>query len=561
MKTIKLQQGLPEWANHRASHWNASDAPAMLGISPYKTRAALIREVATGVAPEIDDATQLRFNDGHRYEALARPLAEQILAEDLYPVTGVSDDEPRLSASFDGLTLAEDTAFEHKSLNDDLRAAMVDGCTGAELPEHYRVQMEQQCMVSGAEQVLFMASKWDGDSLVEERHCWYRPDPALRARILAGWAQFDADVAAYAPEVAAAPAAVGRAPDALPALSVQVTGMVTASNLAEYKAYAMSVLGSINRDLKTDDDFANAEQTVKWCKGVEDRLDATKQQVLGQTADIEAVFRTMDEVSAETRRIRLELDKLVTREKEARRLEIVQAGAAEVREHYDTINATLGEHRIQPAQSLQLDIAAAIKGKKSLASMKDAVDAAAANAKIAGSLQAERVRANVAILAEHPDHASLFADRVQLCATKQPEDLRNLVAARIADYQQREVERLERERERIRQEEADTMTSAAAPAPVAAVASTPAPAAEAPAPALSAVPAADPGRRIRLGDINASIAPLTITADGLGTLGFRPVCNERAAKLYAESDLPAICQKLIGVLQQAPARSAQKAAA
>src|SRR5690606_38640236 len=124
------------------------------------------------------------------------------------------------------------------------------------------------------------------------------------------------DVAAYVPEPAVAPVAPGRAPDALPSLRVEVTGMVTASNLAEFKASAMQVLGSINRDLQTDDDFANAEETVKWCKAVEDRLAATKDAVLAQTADIETVFRTMDEVSAETRRIRLELDKLVKAEKE-----------------------------------------------------------------------------------------------------------------------------------------------------------------------------------------------------------------------------------------------------
>ena len=35
------------------------------------------------------------------------------------------------------------------------------------------------------------------------------------------------------------------------------------------------------------------------------------------------------------------------------------------------------------------------------------------------------------MLAEFDEHAHLFADRVQLCATKQPDDLRNLAVARI----------------------------------------------------------------------------------------------------------------------------------
>ena len=37
--------------------------------------------------------------------------------------------------------------------------------------------------------------------------------------------------------------------------------------------------------------------------------------------------------------------------------------------------------------------------------------------------------------------ANLFADAVQLCATKQPDDLRNLIAARIAEHDRQEAER------------------------------------------------------------------------------------------------------------------------
>ena len=95
----------------------------------------------------------------------------------------------RYSASFDGLTLLEDTAFEHKSMNDDLRALLLrieDGepITGADLREDYRVQMEQQCLVSGATRVLFMATTWEAETLVEQFWCWYTPDLELRARAL-----------------------------------------------------------------------------------------------------------------------------------------------------------------------------------------------------------------------------------------------------------------------------------------------------------------------------------------------------------------------------------------
>ncbi|MBB5862635.1 hypothetical protein [Xanthomonas sp. 3058] len=596
MKMVNLIQGTAEWHAHRATHLNASEAPVMLGEFPSVTRSELLKVRATGVESEISWFLQQIFDDGHRFEALARPLAESIVGEDLYPCVGV---EGKLSASFDGLTLLGDVLFEHKMLNATLRACMTEGCTGTELPVYHQIQMEQQLAVSGGERVLFMASEWDADgNLVEERHCWYVPNLEVRQRILAGWEQFERDVCSYEDKPAIAPA-VGRAPQHLPALHIAVTGMVTASNLADFKASAMAVLSGINRELQTDDDFANAEQTVKWCKGVEDRLEATKQQILGQTADIDAVFRTMDDVAAEARRVRLELDKLVKVEKDNRRTQIVANGVQSVRDHYASINAGLDAHALAVPPSLQADIGAVIKGKKSISSMQDAVGTAAANAKIAASQQAERVRANVRVLEmEMGTFAGLFHDRVQLCATKSPEDLRNLITARITEQQRVDEQRLEAQRENIRQEEAAKLAReqqereaaqrradaqaeaariAAAPAPAPAPADsatparvlTPAPVAAAPAalsPALAqavkslAAPAPAQVVRIKLGDINAKIAPLTITADGLAQLGFLPVTIERASKLYDAAELPAMFTAMQQVFARAATSSYQQAA-
>ncbi|GGA00174.1 hypothetical protein [Dyella caseinilytica] len=544
MKILNLVQGSPEWHAHRTQYFNASEASIMLGDYPNVKRTDLITIRATGIASEVSWFLQKIFDDGHRFEALARPLAEEIIGEDLYPCVGV---EGRLSASFDGLTLMEDAAFEHKTLNQELRDTMFDGCTGADLPIFYQEQMEQQCMVSGASRVLFMASEWEGDRLIEKRQCWYTPNPELRARIIAGWEQFARDVADYQP-IAIAPAPVGRAPDQLPALRIEVTGMVTASNLAEFKSHAMDVLGAINRNLKTDEDFASAEQTVKWAKDVEDRLEAAKQHALSQTSSIDTLFRTIDDIAAETRRIRLDLDRQVTAEKQNRRTEIVSGGVNAVRVHYAEINATLGQHALVMPPNVQTDIGAAIKGKKTLASIHDAVNVAVSGAKISASQQAERIRVNMAVLDEHSDHASLFADRVTLCAAKSPEDLRNLVTARIDEHRRREDAKREAEE-----------LAAAKPLRVAVDMSTVATTsteqvgeqlfvAHRPSGA-QAVPVAQ--QRIKLGDINLSIAPLSITAEGLFHLGFQPVATERASKLYNVADMPAIYRAMLKVIESA----------
>lgn len=446
MKTHDFLQNSPEWHAHRAVCHNASDAPAMMGVSPYKTRAELLRERRSGFAAEVDARTQQRFDDGHRYEALARPLAERIIGEDLYAVTG---SEGRLSASFDGLTMGEDIAYEHKSINDDLRSVMVGNFTGVDLPPLYRVQMEQQLMVSGATRVLFMASKWNTDgTLVEERHCWYESDPALRSAILAGWAQFERDLAEYVPhEIVDTPK--GKRRETLPALRIEISGAVSASNLDQFKQTALAAIRSVNRELKTDAHFADAAEDVKWCEEVESRLAAAKEYALSQTASIDALFKAVDDISAEARTVRLELDKLVTKRKAELRESIVMGARTAFDEHVAALKAeTTGLWNYVPAALP--DFNAAAKNKRTIATLQDAVDTALANAKIAADAIAKDIRGKLAWLTETAaDYGFLFADKGSL-VTKPLEDFKLTVTTRIDAHKaaeaKKEADRIEADR-------------------------------------------------------------------------------------------------------------------
>jgi len=53
LETVELVQGSKEWHAHRSTHFNASDAPAMMGCSAYKTRTQLLHETHTGMAPDM----------------------------------------------------------------------------------------------------------------------------------------------------------------------------------------------------------------------------------------------------------------------------------------------------------------------------------------------------------------------------------------------------------------------------------------------------------------------------------------------------------------------------
>lgn len=447
MITHDLVQGSPDWLAYRAQHFNASDAPAMMGCSAYKTRTQLLHELHTGMTPEVDAATQRRFDDGHRFEALARPVAEAIIGMELYPVTG---SEGKLSASFDGLDMAETVAFEHKTLNDELRVALQSEDNANLLPLQYRVQMEQQLMVSGADKVLFMASKWQGDELVEERHCWYACDPELRGEILQGWTQFAIDLEAYVP-AEVIQAAVAAPVIALPAVFIQVEGSIALiDNLDVFGKALTAYIERINKEPETDQDFADLEATVKALKKAEDALDAAENGALAQTESIDSMRRTVGLYRETARTNRLLVEKLVKVEKENRRTKIISDAVAELHTHISALQTRLGKPYLPTIQS---NFPGVVKGLKSIDSTQDKVDTELARCKIEANSIADKIQINLGTLRElAKDHAFLFTDTAQI-VLKAPDDLTALVKTRISDFKESEEKRLEAEREKIRAEE------------------------------------------------------------------------------------------------------------
>lgn len=550
MKTHEVVQGTREWHLHRAMFRNASDAPAMMGCSPYKTRTQLLQECATGIVAEVDAATQRRFDDGHRFEALARPLAEEIIGQELYPVVGSSG---RLSASFDGLTMLEDIAFEHKSLNDELRSIMVDGFIDDDLPLQYRVQMQQQCMVAGCNRVLFMASKWNGTELVEMQHCWYYSDPTLAAAIEAGWDQFERDLAEFKPAEAAVEV-VGSAIESLPALVVTVEGRVTASNLIAFRESADRFIAKIKTDLQTDQDFADAEQTVKFCKDGEDRLALVKQQALAQTASIEELFRTIDHISEQMRQKRLALDKLVKNRKETIRAEIVAEAQAALDAHIVALNTRLGAGWMQRTPG---GFGEAIKGKKTVSSVRDAVSTALAHAKIAASALADRLEVNRKLLVgDGHDWFFLFAD-FATAGTRDPELFAAVAAQRIAQH--KEAEQRRRDAELAAQRAEANAEAAAAVGVVASPGQYPPPAAAAHAdtylPASTAAAPLKPAAEVPTVSLSIIAKRLGFALPGAfieQNLSLLAAGRQGAAVLWRESDWPAIKQALCKYVASLP---------
>lgn len=530
MQVVNLIQGTPEWHAHRAQHWNASDAPAAMGCSPYTTRTELLSRLHTGISPEVNQATQRIFDNGHRFEALARPLAEALIGEELYPVTGVED---RYSASFDGLTMMEDVAFEHKTLNDSLRDVMHADIKGFELPLHYQVQMEHQAMVSGCERILFMASKWAGDELVEERHCWYYPNAELRNKLRAAWAQLEQDLATYVPTPTPV-TPVAKPVASLPVVfDMRVEGRLIACNMAQYKPAALAYIEAINTELESDQSFADAEADAKFCRVSADKLKLAIEQALGQMGDVNTAISTVRDIAAAFDAKGLTLEKLVKDRKEALRGQIVRTAQDKLSEHVSKLNERIGWINGCPALSVaQADFAGAVKGKRNPSSIQDAVDTELARAKIAVSELADRMEANIKTVGEL---RHLFPDLATV-ASKPAEDFANLLAARIATHQQAESQRQAREDEAAAKA-AQVVQKASAP-----VVAQPAPVVVTPV-VVQPAPVAS-ASTIKLGQINERLAPIQLSAAGLAELGFQPVGKDKAAVLFRESDFPAICRAI-----------------
>ena len=439
MEHLQVIQGSPEWAAARAKHFCASEAAAAMGVSKYQARAELLHQKHTGLAPEVDAAKQRLFDAGHAAEAGARAIAEQIADTEFAPLVGVETIKGMpLLASFDGIDFMGEVLWENKLWSQSLVAQVEAG----ELEPHYWSQLEHQLMVSGAERVLFTTSDGTGENT---RHLWYVSIPERRAKVLAAWQQFAADLAAYVPTEAAAP--VVPAPmESLPAVVVQVQGALTvAGNLPAFGQALRSFIERIPLKPATDQQFADAEAACKALKKAEDALTQAEDGALAQISDVELMRRTVSDLKDLARRTRLATEKLVKAEKDARRTEKVMAARAEFDKHVARLQTDIkGVRLIVPMP----DFGGAIKGLSSLASIDDKLTAALISGKAEANALAGRIANNLKTIDSVPQYAHLFTDRQDL-ATKDYEVLELLMQKRV----DAEQARIEAERERIRQEE------------------------------------------------------------------------------------------------------------
>lgn len=552
MKTLPLIQGTPEWDAHRAHSRNASEARVPMGVIEYETGAEMMRRKKTGLAPAITPWQQRIFDAGHAVEPELRAYAERLTGEEFEPMVATTDDG-YLSASFDGITLMGDMLLEAKQANSAKMTWMQENGT---VPPVDVPQVAQQFAVADtATRLLYVCG--DGTDDGTDHVIVARESLADEiAKLRPAWAQFDADLAAFdAGERVAPPAPAGRAPTTLPTVHLTVTGAVTDSNLTAFREQAMAVIGGIKRELTTDQDFADAAITVKWCKEAEDRLAAAKKNALAQTATIDEAFHVIDDVSAALRRARLDLNKLVQVETANRKAAIITTAQRALGEHVAALEKKVG-HGVQ-LRGIESDFAGAIRGKSSEANIRAAVDAVLASAEVQATMLADRVVVNLGTIRTLGEgFSTLFPDAATL-ALQLPGVVADTITARIARAKAEQEARAKAAAERAAREA--EAAERARLAREAAARTTPAPAA-APQPShgvmravdaeaapeftlLANQPAPSKELTLSLAVVNHRLAPITISTRGAKSLGVAAT-QVRAASMFSEADYQALLSAL-----------------
>lgn len=142
-------------------------------------------------------------------------------------------------------------------------------------------------------------------------------------------------------------------------LTIEARGEIIANNLPEFRELVREALGNINRDLKTDEEFGQAELDVKALKEAEEAVRAAAIKSFDEK--LKALVDGLNETAEEIRTPRLELEKLIAKRKDEVKSEIIEEFLAA----FDIDPKDARKHFLAGLQTQ-------IKGKRTAESMRTA---------------------------------------------------------------------------------------------------------------------------------------------------------------------------------------------
>jgi putative phage-type endonuclease len=155
-----MQQNTQEWLDFRKGKIGASDAPVIMGLSPWMTPLELYNEKVLGK----ERPSNWAMERGKELEPKAREMMEKMLLIKLEPKVVTHPEHEWMIASLDGISEDGKTAVEIKcpsSIASHLKAM------GSEIPDHYQCQMQHQMAVTGLKKMIY-GSYFQGECEVIE---------------------------------------------------------------------------------------------------------------------------------------------------------------------------------------------------------------------------------------------------------------------------------------------------------------------------------------------------------------------------------------------------------
>lgn len=145
-----MEQNSPEWLEFRKDKIGGSDAPIIMGVSPYATPFQLWQEK---LSPTEELTKNYAMNRGHQLEPKARTLLEQELGMPLFPNIKLSNQRSWQMASLDAMSFDERTVAEIKCPGAEDHQMALEG----KVPEKYFPQLQHQLEVCGLDMMYYFS--------------------------------------------------------------------------------------------------------------------------------------------------------------------------------------------------------------------------------------------------------------------------------------------------------------------------------------------------------------------------------------------------------------------
>jgi len=158
-----------EWEEMRKEKIGASDAPIIMGVSPYDTPYSLWQKKL-----DLIPQTQLTrpMERGHNLEPRARAQVEERLGQTLFPQVKFHDSMPWMMATLDGLSEDKQTLVEIKCPGEKDHQTALAG----KIPDKYYPQVQHQLEVCQLEKGYYFSFDGQAGVLLE----FYRDDKYIK---------------------------------------------------------------------------------------------------------------------------------------------------------------------------------------------------------------------------------------------------------------------------------------------------------------------------------------------------------------------------------------------